>query len=264
MENTQSIKPVVFIIPLKSKVISKNWEEVVSLCRDTLTSIYNQSCPEFVIFLICNRGQAPNLSGFDERLNIVEDDFKIPQNIKEIYYDIKVKIKRGLIAGKNHVDHFFMRLDADDLIHKNLVDYVSSRPDKNGWYIPWGYMYKRNSKNIYIRPNFHVFSGSSHIIKLREEDFPEDMSTADDEYLVDFWQHLAVKNILESRGRKLDPLPFKGALYLIGHNESIMLHKIKNFSGLKRTAWKLLFRRKLSRKMIDDFSISSNSQSLVF
>ncbi|WP_373545693.1 hypothetical protein [Chamaesiphon sp.] len=86
-------------------------------------------------------------------------------------------------------------------------------------------------------------------------DFPESIETPASEWLDIIWQHLKVNELLKPRQRKLDPLPFPGAVYRINpHNLSTTNLKDSRFSSLKSILWKMLCKRILTSKIIKEFS----------
>lgn len=244
---------ITFIIPLKSPEVSKDWFFVSRLCCRTLNSILRQTYSDLRIILVCN--EPPENYPQDSRLEIVTDSFSIPKERGEIFLDQKLKVKRGMLACKGFGEGYVMRMDADDFIHRELVDFVKKNYGSNGWYFPKGLVYQEGMKWIYLRNNFHYSTASSHIVWLTEEDLPESMDTPDEEYFVDLWEHLKLKNTCQQLGRALQPLPFRAATYTIGHNESVMLHSLGNWRSFKKLIWKAVSIRPLTQQHIDDFGL---------
>ena len=70
-----------------------------------------------------------------------------------------------------------------------------------------------------------------------------------------FWQHLKVNELLKPKQRKLDLLPFPGAVYRINpQNLSSTNLKDSRFSSLKSLLWKALCKRSLTSKIINEFN----------
>ncbi|MDZ8236398.1 MAG: glycosyltransferase family A protein [Nostoc sp. ChiQUE01a] len=240
-----------FIVPLKSPKVSKDWSLVSRLCSRTLNSIIRQTCPDFKIILVCN--EPPENYSQDSRIEIVTDSFPIPKNTGEVYLDIKLKVKRGMLACKGFGEGYVMRMDADDFIHQELVSFVKNNYGSNGWYFPKGFVYQEGMRSIYLRNDFYCWSATSNIVWLTEKDLPKSMETPDDKYFVDLWQHLKMKKVCEQLGKPLQPMPFRAAAYTIGHSESIMLHSLANWRSLKKLIWQTVSARPLTAQHIDDF-----------
>jgi hypothetical protein len=248
---------VTFIIPLKSREVSQDWSLVSRLCNQTINSILRQSCPDLKIILVCN--QTPEKLTQDSRIEVITDNFPIPMDRREIFLDQKLKIKKGMLACRGFGEGYVMRMDADDFVHRQLVEYIKNHYGANGWYIPKGFVYQEDSDWIYIRNNFHFSTASSHIVWLTESDLPKSMETTDNDYFVDLWQHLRLKNTCEKLQRPLLPLPFRGAAYTIGHSESVMLHSLRNWQSLRKLCWKIISVRRLNSQHREDFGFCCTS-----
>ncbi|WP_323197627.1 glycosyltransferase family protein [Nodularia harveyana] len=245
---------VTFIIPLKSPDVSEDYSLVSKLCIGTLNSILSSSCSDVRIILVCNA--PPEKYPNDSRLEIISEQFAIPTNRSELFLDQKLKIKRGMIALKGFKSGYVMRMDADDFIHRDLVDFVKKNYNKShGWYMPKGYVWEIGSKYIFTRNNFHLTTASSHIVYLTENDLPESMNTPDSDYFVDLWEHLLLVKTCNKLNRPLQPIPYRYSIYTIGHSESVMSHSLRNWSSFKKTLWKLISIRPLTRTHVENFGL---------
>lgn len=73
---------IYFIIPLRSRAASKNWEAVSQTFKQTLDSCYNQTSSEFSIKVICH--DIPSLDRvYDDRVEFIQVD-TIPPNVSDI------------------------------------------------------------------------------------------------------------------------------------------------------------------------------------
>ncbi|MEA5514039.1 hypothetical protein [Nodularia sp. UHCC 0506] len=125
---------------------------------------------------------------------------------------------KRLITGLAYAEKFapshIMTVDADDCVSSYLAEFVSQNQDSNGWFIDKGYIYRENRKFIYFRSKaFSQLCGSGLIVKY-SNNF---------NYLFenDIYNH-KVKCLGD--GNLLEPLPFIGAVYIIGNGENIYLN----------------------------------------
>jgi len=69
-----------FVMALKSKAVSTNWERVSQLFENSLRSAYHQRDPNFKIIVVCH--ETPQLTQcYDERVEIINVDFPPPQKL---------------------------------------------------------------------------------------------------------------------------------------------------------------------------------------
>ena len=245
---------LIFIVPLRSPKTCSNWADVSNLCNSTLRSLLRQTSPNFQIILCCN--ELPlNFQPHAQIFPIVED-FLIPTTWLEGISDIHNKVKRSMIEARQFGASFIMRVDADDLVSKHLVEYTDKHQNSDGWYLRWGYIYPIGEDYIYLRPKFTAISGSSNILKCEVIEFPESMGTPKQDWLEPVWQHLNVNKLLIPYHKQLAPLPFPGVIFRThADNMSGSNMGTGRFSNLKNIILKKVFRRKLSTKLLDEFTI---------
>jgi hypothetical protein len=163
------------VIPLKAKVISKNWQQVCQSLQQTVGSVLNQKskeyrvavvghdCPSFLngvkdcqenIFVPFNELEPP-ITNADE-----------PANQMKYETDRCSKILKGIMTLKQRdeeITHWFA-LDADDLIRDTFVSSLIQRPECEGFLIKHGYFYFQQ-KGIFNKTNkFYIYCGSSAVI----------------------------------------------------------------------------------------------------
>ena len=130
---------------------------------------------------------------------------------------------RRILSGilKTKVKGYMMFVDDDDLVSSHLTSFLISHPNNNGWYFPKGYEWTESSKVFYLARDFHLKCGTSHIINSELLNLPKDLESASESYLKRFLgEHINYRKDLKAAGTPLEPLPFIGAVYRIGHAES--------------------------------------------
>ena len=253
-----------FIIALKSKSVSNDWQKVSRLFEASLHSAYNQIDPDLHILVVCH--ETPDLEkNYDERVELINVDFSPPalagleglDRSKACMRDKWKKLSIGMIkAGELNPD-FVMIMDADDLVSCKLSQYANAHLNSTGWIFKRGYRYQFNSQWIHIDDNFNC--GTNAIVSGNLIRFPE--SLADEEInqcVVLSNGHTVIEKKLTELGTPLKPLPFMGATYVYGHGDndsSSYTTSLKNWQGLRFFAGHVRRTRPLSQKIRKEFSI---------
>jgi hypothetical protein len=208
---------LVFIIPVKSAVISSNWGRFSCLFERCIKSICNQTSNNFKVVVVCN--EKPQTTFVSPHVEYLTVDFAPPiseqvspliglESPKEA--DKANRILAGLAYAQKFNPSHIMVVDADDCINKNIAKFVEEHPDDDGWYAKTGYVYKEGKKYIYLNyKNFHDLCGTSIIVKyeLAELLIKEGR----------FYEH-NLTNL--QNGARLQVLPFAGAIYSVENQEN--------------------------------------------
>ncbi len=243
---------LVFVVPLKSKKIAKSWPLVSRLIERCLKSICNQTSNCFEIVVVCN--ERPEIDFIHPKVHYLDVDFPPPQILHEerekltgyehIHsrdialknVDKAKKILKGIEYAAQFNPTHIMVVDADDCVSCRLADFVRQHPQDDGWYMNKGYMYREDSKYVYINvKRFHHVSGTSFIIRYPLHRI---IFQGDSHY------HPSMD---EFPGTNIKPLPFNGALYSMLNGENILMSnntfsqmRYQIFSSIPRFMEKLM------------------------
>ena len=214
-----------FIIPVRHQANARDWVLVKKHLADTVGSISRQDHDGWKGIIVANHGaDLPPLPGGFEVKHV---DF--PPNPlheqgsddKETFYEAVRQDKgRRILAGMLHAGEMghVMIVDDDDFVSRRLTSFVAQNRERNGWYIRDGYVWGEGDKWLYLYSGFSEFCGSSHIIRCDCYDLPKDIEMVSDTYLRRMLgSHIFIRKYLEGSGQKLEPLPFPGAVYRVGH-----------------------------------------------
>jgi hypothetical protein len=271
-----------FIIPLKSKKVSDDWQAVLRSLGYTLDSIANQTSSDWRVIIACH--DIPEIDiPFDGKVIITQVDFgvpKAPENLDTKHKVLRTRIlsidkfrKVRVAAQQLHTyrTDFVMLLDADDLISSHLCEFANDNVDKNGWYVSQGYVWTEGSKYILkVGSHFYQRCGSSAIIKidynLLPNEIPLDVDATTltlikvDFPLVDYG-HRKIDMGMKKAGTPLEPLPFPGAIYVKAtENISTLSLKISNTFKLSPMKFMRTIKntRPLTQEIVNDFAIPTN------
>jgi hypothetical protein len=222
----------VFLIPLKGRLLSRNWDNVVAKLRETVRSLMAQSEPAFRVVIACQDEPDIGVRG-DARFEWLRTD--VEQDPTAYHGDKRAKIlAMGTMLRKAGGDDFYgMLLDGDDLVHKDMVKHVLAGDNRNGYVLYTGYIYDYQSArmNIVQPPSrqFYHICGSSCAAYYTADDLKR-APDAKASYFALVTQQSYVEIVSNERGRTLEPLPFPAMVYRMNHDESIQFKK----RGLKR------------------------------
>jgi hypothetical protein len=113
---------------------------------------------------------------------------------------------------------YFMVVDDDDLVSAELVAHVARHSGANGWRIDHGYLWTEGSRLLLEHDDFASICGTSFIVRADLYRLPERAELARVNYIkAMLGSHKSIDRLLGQRDTPLAPLPFRGAIYRIGH-----------------------------------------------
>ncbi len=238
-----------FIIPLRSKKASNNWDKVVHDFNMTLKSVLNQLDPDFRVIVVCT--DLPPMPD-DDRIEVIQIESNY-RNVWDGAPDKWKKIKAGCIRVRDYGGGYIMVVDADDLVSNRISRWVNANGKEHGFYAKTGYEYDDRAKRIIIAPKFWNLCGTCAVLNCSETDLPASQDDPDEKYTV-LAGHTKWKGLFEQAGRPLTPFPFRPVVYKINTNENISLQK--NNVGFKRKMLRKIFKGfPVSEKIRAEFSL---------
>lgn len=251
---------ICFVIALRSKQSTNQWEKVLKNFNNTLYSIFNQTHPDFEVYVGCN--EVPKLDKeYDERLHFITANLPIPNTWEEKCRDRSWKL--CLCAKQIRNDYyewlnnghgiFIFPVDADDYVNCHLAEYAKKHSDVNGFKSANGYKWVQNSPWMEITP---YFGGSMNVMKMYKDDLPKelpDQSLCFDKSIAIIltnrypirWYDIEVESKFKEMGRPLERLPFKSTVYVLGTGVNISNNDPNNLNK-KRKFHPVAFLRKIN------------------
>lgn len=224
---------IAFITSLRHPRNSADYARVEELLQETLRSVTNQTSDDFVVIVVGNR--APSFA-LPDRVHFVEVDFRAPAPASErirrspFIRDKGTKIGVGLIAARDFSPDYVMIFDADDFVHRGLAEFVGQNPGRDGWVIDEGWMYSRRRSAVQTQSTFNRVCGTCFIIPFDAYDVPADLDVSATRGQVREAYGERLSKIIgahkhavewhEARGRYLESLPFRGAVYHVDNGEN--------------------------------------------
>lgn len=242
---------VVFIVPIKSKQVSSNWDVFSILVERTMRSLCRQTSQNFKLVAVCH--EIPNFKFTHPNLEFLQVNFPPPPKnppkdepteyrnaLKEA--DKAQKIMAGYEYAKKYNPSFIMVSDADDCVKNTLVEFAEQNPEEPvGWYFKSGYIYNEGSNLLFLNKNtFNILCGTCILIKAQYFD----------RLLQKEPRALYMHDMMDlGDGIHLKPLPFHGAIYSIGNTENYCStpEAVKRMNSYKVFEWS--FYENIFRKM---------------
>jgi hypothetical protein len=233
---------LVFVVTVKDQSVRRDGNVYGQLLQRCLNSMTSQTDRRFAIVLV--GGDLPpgmtlpaNQCQF-EKLNIAP-----PDSCREAMNRDKTrKLIAGTEIGQAFAPDYFMFVDSDDCVHKDVVKFVHDMPlQSGGWYVKQGFVYKEGSRWAWLNRNtFHQVCGSSIIVR------PDKVVSLFSEFIENDIPFYGLKSSALSCNTQLTPLPFPAILYSIANGENIHMTQGK-VSRLRQqeNAIKFYFRKML-------------------
>ncbi|MDL2406513.1 galactosyl transferase [Rhizobium calliandrae] len=217
---------ITFIIPVRHQANAKDWPALKERLTQTVASIAGQYHRDWRGVIVANEGA--DLPDLPPQFSVARVTFPPNQHHemqsadKEKVYDAfrldkGRRVLSGMLAARD--SRFFMIVDDDDFVSANIVDHIAGQPDANGWKIDKGYLWNEGGRLVMQHDDFANFCGTSLIVRSRLYELPATFEDASADYVKSMLgSHVRIAGILAKRGTPLGMLPFRGAIYRVGHS----------------------------------------------
>ncbi len=220
--------PFLFAIPFLPRSMAADWDQACAALANTLRSVLNQSDSDFSVAICCH--DVPSLpADIRERINVVEATFAPPiERSRKMFSDGGRKVRQlaGLLADMG--GGYFFRLDADDLVSRDLVAYARAEADPNGYLVETGYVLDAKTGILAPVPGawkntpFHQVCGSCAIRNLSASELPGgELYRRGEGLFAGVTQHKNCGVEAAAMGRPLRPIPFPAVVYVLNTGNNI-------------------------------------------
>lgn len=216
---------ITFVIPVRHPDNSPDWAMLKERLSQTLRSVSAQRQGGWAGIVVANEGaDLPEIpDGFAvERVDFPPNAFyDIAATARETAYDaVRLdkgrRILKGMMARRD--SRFYMIVDDDDLVSNRIAGQAGHNPDGNGWTIASGYVWTEGGRLLLQNDEFSHLCGTCHIVRADLYDLPLRFEDASDAYVKSMLgSHIRIEGLLAERGTPLETLPFRGAIYRVGH-----------------------------------------------
>ncbi len=205
-----------FIISMRARALSRDWDHHCRLLQRTLDSILAQTNPEFNAVVVCH--DIPDIpQAKNAVVHMVTVDYPPPQrNNDDMCRDKVLKISRGVEWAIARASDYVMFVDADDLVSRRLSEFVAAHPESNGWYFHTGYSHRYGERWVRKHMPHHLICGTgvivrTNLLRFANSDFcrGENANTLAAAGMENYL------GLLAAQGAPIQPLPFPGAVYVL-------------------------------------------------
>ncbi len=258
-----------FLIPLRSKASSKDWDKVTLDFNNTLNSVFNQNNSDFKV-LVALHDIPEVFNDFGDKLELIKVDYPEPNLVE--YKNVtrldqqrldKYTKKRFLMQRVRELGGgYTMFVDADDFISNKIADYIAKKEPQHGVIFENGYEFYPKKFKIKKCPHFNNICGTSAVIYYTPEELPETARFEgyhrqnifrSNNFLFDFG-HNKWSSIAKSIGKHFDTLPFRGAMYSLETGENVSLLR-KDNNKLRQVVRLVNLNKTPSNKVIEEFKL---------
>jgi hypothetical protein len=242
---------VFLAIPLAAKKDNEQWARVNELLALTLGSIQNQKSSNFTA-LVCGHDVPNCLKNSDlKNVEFLTVDFAKPKSAAEGRQDKNRKRRAIAVDVRRRGGGYFMYLDADDLIHRDLVQTITEDDNGTGYLISKGYALDYNNRRIAPVPGvwnkrFDEVCGSSGIIQYEKQDlpnkgYPEEVNR--DLLFFSIRNHTEFETSEIRNGKKLVAIEYPAAVYCVNNSINISNTLVRTEHRQKQLIDKIAERR---------------------
>jgi len=161
---------VVFLIPLASARVVRDWHLACAYFKQTLASVFNSTVENYCVVIVGH--EAPDFSlPQDPRLKFLSLDHPLPSQ-EGGYWVAAVKDKMIKLAAAWEYakctwnPQYVMKVDWDDLVSSRLVEWLVSAEDEAGYRIKHGWIWRPTLPHLIQRTEqFDRSCGSCLIIR---------------------------------------------------------------------------------------------------
>lgn len=215
-----------FAIPLMPKAAAADWELVQRNLRRTISSALLASEGHSAsIYVACH--DEPDLADTShEKVHVRSVPFP-PTLDPTIAMRDRSKKRRFIGAWlREHISDsvFVTFLDADDLVHRNIVSHTLSNP-AGSYFIDEGFLMDAENGLLLRRSeNYYLTCGSSFICRFTKDELPQ--SWEDEEAPFSLFGagreqgHHVYPEIAADLGRPSERIPFAAGVYVVNHGEN--------------------------------------------
>jgi hypothetical protein len=222
------VQTLTFVIPIRHPQNALDWADLKRKLAETIASIMAQDDSDWRAVIVANRGA--DLPELPPSFSVAWVDFppnahyslraNQPEFVEALRYDKGRRILAGMLFAPP--TNFLMVVDDDDFIHRGLTSFAKSHTEENGWYFKEGYVWEEGSGIVYLCTNFSQMCGTSHMIRPDLLQLPPSSEEASEKYVKEMLgSHVIIDSFLQECGTPLQPLPFPGAVYRVGHSGSV-------------------------------------------
>lgn len=253
---------VVFAISLTPRHGGENWELVQKNLRRTLASIRGSTRKSYRIAIACH--DVPGTAGVEgEDIDVLTVPFPVERDVMRRKLD-QIRKRRFIGAWlryrlNENDGAYVMFLDADDLVHRDLVQYVLSDNNRRSYVADTGYIFDATTGLVERKmTRFDTICGSCFVSWFQRSELPRSWEDAGCVYS-QFDLHREFIETATRLGKAPEPFPMPAFVYFANHGVSL---RTMEFNGVREVDLSSLLPPRQARKILaQDFSCDDLAQT---
>jgi hypothetical protein len=214
---------LVFAICLKSKRLSSDWDALSKMLSATLRSILASSDERFRVVVAGH--EKPDIEELkDPRVVFLESPYPVPEQPSGHDRWLKRVVIGAWIRKRTRERVRVMFLDADDLVHKQLVRAALRSSPRVSLVIDKGYRFDMRNGALQPIGKFDRRCGSCFIPAFGRKELPRDWRDKRSAY-AKFRTHAKYRALCAELGKPIETMDFFAVVYVTNHAESLEVMK---------------------------------------
>ena len=210
-----------FLIPLRARQLTGQYELQTELLQRTLDSILAQTHADFSVLLICH--DHPVIPQLDHpAVSVRTVHLPLPARTNDdMCADKVLKLTLGIEWALARGSEYVMFTDADDRVSRRLAAHAAANPGRNGWYFDKGFSYSVAEHRLRRLRDYYKICGTCAIFRTEFLDLgPSELRPGAIVSTLAESDHDTWVARMAQRGTPIEPLPFAGAVY-VRHEDSL-------------------------------------------
>jgi hypothetical protein len=218
---------VTFVIPVRDHRGVEDWPTTCAHLASAVASVTAQTAPNWRCVVVASKDAPlpPLPSGVVvERVSLPY--VELPDRDSDL--DARLRAIRGdkgrrVLAGARHADPagYLMVVDHDDVVSSRIAAHVAQNAGRPGWFVDRGLAWEGGRLAVEIPSGFAQTCGTSLVVRTALWTWPASLETVDEELVQrHLGSHVHLVPDLVAAGHDIEPLPFAGAAYRVGHAEA--------------------------------------------
>ena len=229
-ETARPEEVVTFGMRMASRETTQDWPHHLRLLSQTLSSVMRQTDPRFRIIMCGNEvPDVPEIA--DPRVEFIARPRPLTgrPKVDRLFADLRARTMTIGRRLRHAGGGYFMTLDCDDLVHRDVVKTVLESRHPNGFVFGTGYVHDWINRLIAPVPGAWPFGlqmmcGSTSMLFLRPEDLPgtrDDPNPQADQLFRQTLDHRRVEVGFQEFNRPLDQFGFPAVIYVVNHSQNL-------------------------------------------
>lgn len=230
---------VAFLVSMRSKRASRDWGAACDCLSKTLRTVLAQTDQNFRVLVAGHeKPDIPELNS--SKVTWVSVFHAAPSSPRGFTADKNAKRRElGFLLGKEGFEGFVMPLDADDWVHRRLVEFIRRSGDTSPSFFRAGFICNLNNNKVQVRLGnegkrpFYKGCGSGSFFYFQQSDFPKTSTirgTKKVKFLYAVFSHVGIEKKLGEDDVVIRRVRIPLVAWVLGHKNNNSILKGRNIN----------------------------------